>query len=297
MRSLKASMFFDDLARPLRLYQTTNSEAAGWHSHEFTEFAIVLKGQGYYDNEFEKTLVQAGDVLITPAGALHGYRQEKDILLVNVLFQFDKLPIPLRDLNREAGFIALFRADSDYFRALGHFPRLRLDHAELARTRLLLKEALALQQSKAPGALLSVYGAFLQLLPILLQAYLRSEDAQFPPPAPQCPDRLAECLDYMAANHSRRLAIPDLAKRAGMGHATFTRHFRAATGETPMAFLVRLRLEDAMHYLASGMNVTMAAAQAGFDDSNYFTRLFRRHFGAPPSRYQKALPPARRTEL
>lgn len=288
MQSLKASMFFDDLARPLRLYQTTNSEAAGWHSHEFTEFAIVLKGQGYYDNEFEQSLIQAGDVLVTPAGALHGYRREQDILLVNVLFQFDKLPIPLRDLNREPGFIALFRAGHDYFRALGHFPRLRLNRAELSRTRRILREALTMQQRKMPGALLSVYGAFLQLLPILLQAYRRLAPGQIPPPT-ECPDRLAECLDYMAVNHSRRLAIPDLARRAGMGQATFTRHFRAATGETPMAFLVRLRLEDAMHYLAAGMNVTMAATHAGFDDSNYFTRLFHRHFGETPSQCRQRL--------
>jgi len=55
-------------------------------------------------------------------------------------------------------------------------------------------------------------------------------------------------------------------------------------GMSPLAYVHRLRLEEAYRLLSnSSMNVAEVAGNVGFDDANYFSRLFRRKMGMPPS--------------
>ncbi len=63
------------------------------------------------------------------------------------------------------------------------------------------------------------------------------------------------------------------------------RIFLAATGITPKRYLADLRVHEAKQLLASGCTVGEAAAHVGMDDPYYFSRMFRKHAGASPSRW------------
>jgi AraC-like DNA-binding protein len=55
------------------------------------------------------------------------------------------------------------------------------------------------------------------------------------------------------------------------------RVFRKATGQTPIEYLVRLRIQKAMELLrTTDRTITEIAMDVGFNDSNYFARQFRR---------------------
>ena len=61
--------------------------------------------------------------------------------------------------------------------------------------------------------------------------------------------------------------------------------FKRAYGVTPVAYRAQLRLWRARELLVSTQrNVTQTAQAVGFTDPLYFSRLFRKHFGVPPSR-------------
>jgi len=283
---LEARHFFFDRMLPVRLFYTRCSEVADWHSHEFTEIAIVLAGRAVYETEFSAAEIAAGDVLVMPAGGAHRFRDETAIEQFNVLFQFEKLPVPSRDIAGHPGFSALFRLNSDYCRKMRHYPRFRIAKpAALERVRQLLTFAWRAQEAQNPGYALSVYGAFLQLIPILLENYRAT--------APGCgarhsPERLADTLDFMQRNFRRPLTTALLAAEAGMAPASFVRHFHAATGCTPQGYLIRMRLDEArLLLLNSELTVAEAAQLAGFADSNYFSRLFRRKNGISPREYRK----------
>lgn len=85
-------------------------------------------------------------------------------------------------------------------------------------------------------------------------------------------ERPAEQLDLAAA-----------ARLAGGSTATLDRGLRAATGVGFKALQIRLRLAAADDELARGGSVAAASAAAGYADPLYFSRLYRRHRGAPPS--------------
>lgn len=53
----------------------------------------------------------------------------------------------------------------------------------------------------------------------------------------------------------------------------------------PVARLTRRRIEQAKVMLSAGDSVTRTAHRCGFEDMHYFSSLFRKHVGVPPSEY------------
>jgi AraC family transcriptional regulator len=75
-----------------------------------------------------------------------------------------------------------------------------------------------------------------------------------------------------------------LARQAGLSPSRFRVLFRATTGLPLHRWLNRRRLTHARALLLEGgWSVGQAAAAVGFDDQHHFSRLFRQHFGIPPS--------------
>ena len=66
------------------------------------------------------------------------------------------------------------------------------------------------------------------------------------------------------------------------------RVFRKATGQTPIEYLVRLRIQKSTELLRNtDFSITEIALQVGFNDSNYFTRQFRNSLGESPRSYRQ----------
>jgi AraC-like DNA-binding protein len=84
--------------------------------------------------------------------------------------------------------------------------------------------------------------------------------------------------------------LSDLARTAGLSPYHFLRVFKGVTGVTPHQWLLRARLREAAHRLAtSRAPVTEIALEVGFDDLSNFIRTFRAEYGVPPSRYRGRL--------
>ncbi|MBE6367836.1 MAG: helix-turn-helix domain-containing protein [Lentisphaerae bacterium] len=285
-QTLQAKSFFFDRMLPVRIIYTRHSEAADWHSHEFSEIAIILNGSAVYETDFCTSSVQAGDVLVMPADGVHKFHSEVDIEQYNILFQFEKLPVPSRDITRHPGFSSLFHLNPEYCRQMQYYPRFRIESAqELEQIKTMLNMAYQAQEQKQTGYALTVYGTFLLLIPILLENYQRTVPQSG---TVRSPERLADCLDYMKHNFRKPLHNIQLAAVAKMAPASFVRHFRGATGCTPLEYLIRMRLDEASFLLLnSQLSIAEVAQQSGFDDSNYFSRLFRRKNGLSPREYRQ----------
>lgn len=96
--------------------------------------------------------------------------------------------------------------------------------------------------------------------------------------------RLKPATDYMDAHFLRNPSLGEVAGQAGLAPSYFHRLFKKASGATPFAYMERRRLERARRLLFSGaITVKEAAAQSGYDNQLYFSRVFRRRFGHAPS--------------
>lgn len=110
----------------------------------------------------------------------------------------------------------------------------------------------------------------------------------------------ARAADPLAANRRRLLAlvdevlakdpaprVVDIARRAGLTRAAFTRSFTAAVGEPPAQHLLNRRLSRARQMLVnSSADLTAVAAACGFADATHLGKAFRRRFHLTPGRWR-----------
>ena len=111
----------------------------------------------------------------------------------------------------------------------------------------------------------------------------------FVPPA----RHLLRAKDLADARYFEPLNVDDLAAAAGLSRAHFSREFRRAFGESPHAYLLTRRLERAAALLrATDRSVADICLSVGLQSIGSFTTCFTRTYGASPTAYRAAFPPA-----
>lgn len=95
---------------------------------------------------------------------------------------------------------------------------------------------------------------------------------------------IAPGILYLEQHFTDSISVPVLAQQCHVSEASFRRLFKAYAGMTPVEYLHKLRMERAQFYLESGtMTVGEIAAAVGIEDAAYFSRLFKKRMGIPPS--------------
>ncbi len=93
----------------------------------------------------------------------------------------------------------------------------------------------------------------------------------------------------MQANLADDLPLSRLAAAAGLSPSHFARAFRAAVGQPPHRYMVRLRIERARQLLEqTRLPVTEVASRCGFEQTTHFATMFRKVTGQSPRAYRAA---------
>ena len=93
---------------------------------------------------------------------------------------------------------------------------------------------------------------------------------------------------YMEKNYKQALTLDDLAGRSNMSVRNFIRRFEQATTNTPFEYLQRVRVEAAKKILETKKDgVEQVAARCGYEDVDYFRKIFSRYVAMTPKAYQK----------
>lgn len=104
------------------------------------------------------------------------------------------------------------------------------------------------------------------------------------------PRAVRKALVYIEKNYADPLTLGQVARINGMSKYHFSRIFKLKTGYTFKAYLNKRRIEMTKYFMEhEEMNVSEAAFAVGYNDLAYFSRVFQKQEGLPPSRYRKAL--------
>jgi len=83
-------------------------------------------------------------------------------------------------------------------------------------------------------------------------------------------------------------SVDSLLRHFNFGRTVFYKKMKGITGYSPKDFVRIIRMRKAGILLQDPeLTVAEAAYEVGFNDPDYFSRLFKRHFGENPSEYQK----------
>jgi adenylate cyclase len=99
-------------------------------------------------------------------------------------------------------------------------------------------------------------------------------------------------IRFMQRNLARQLSAGEIAVAAGTSERSLRRQFQRFTGQSPIAFHRRMRLEAARNALCDSnakADITTAAGMHGFSHLSHFTGQYRRRYGELPSATLRAL--------
>lgn len=98
---------------------------------------------------------------------------------------------------------------------------------------------------------------------------------------------LDSIVSYMEDNLQEQLRLEDFAAEAGMSVSHFSELFRVQTGQSPMAYFIHIRMRYACRLLdLSQQPVKSVAAECGYRDPYYFSRVFKKVMGISPDKYR-----------
>jgi len=282
-RVLKIEDWFHPDGFPISVERREPQGAFDPHAHEFTELVIVIGGKCLHVSGSDSWELTAGDVFVINADREHEYRNLENLKLVNILFQPDQLKMRLLDLASVAGYHALFTLEPSRKPRQPARSRMHLGSRELSQVLELADRLEAELAAREPGFGFMANATFMQLIGQLSRFYGNN-----PSPDGKALLRVGEAISHLERNIHNEVNLDELASIAHMSSRSFLRVFRSATGTSPLAWMLGQRINRACMMLRhTDKPVTEIAFDVGFNDSNYFTRQFKKATGFSPREYRK----------
>jgi AraC-like DNA-binding protein/mannose-6-phosphate isomerase-like protein (cupin superfamily) len=233
--------------RKLQLNRHRAAEVAP-HTHAYAQLILYLSGEGWQLIAHRKRPARPGDVFTIPAGTPHGFAQ--------------------RGRSRPVCLVVDYELET--------FTRVRLVQRSLPQSTLNELHALLARVPAKGRPRLTDYASILSVVALLLE-----------PPAESSPTRpIYPITDKVRGLMRHHGPLAKVAREAGYHPDHLTRKLKREAGVGLRELRDRFRLEHAQNALRKEPSVADAAAEAGFDDPNYFARWFRGKTGKTPSAWR-----------
>ena len=272
---------------PVRVYKVSTGWCQETHSHEYMQIWYVVSGSCTHIVEGAEYPLRAKNIFVIPPFVEHGLKDERDNFTI-ICCEFPAELITGDNLFDPAGRGLLRYTCIESFAAV--LSRTRPCHTpgELSRVMLeqLLDEMLAEYDRRAEYYEIILKADVLKLLTLLARDYseamadggaiVRSYSAY-----------IDKAVAFIEENFRDKLHIEDAAKAASTSVSYFSYFFRERTGRSFREYVSQRRIEAAKVILLQGGTAAEAAAGAGFPDTAYFNRVFKKTQGVTPSAFRR----------
>lgn len=237
-----------------------HSKRANWH--ENIEILLFTKGNGVVVCEEQRTPVMAGDICVVDSNLLHRVESE-DTVFYDCLIVDD-------DFCQKNG---LFPGAASFQRCI-RCPELTDQYNKVA----------AAFESNDPYRAAEIRAAALTLMVTLMRHFSRPSR----PPGKDSSSAIRTAIAYIRAHFADTLDLDRLAAEVNLSKYHFIRKFKEATGQTVVAYINAVRIEQAERLLREGeLSVAAVADACGFVSHSYFSKVFYRLRGVLPSELQE----------
>jgi AraC-like DNA-binding protein len=97
--------------------------------------------------------------------------------------------------------------------------------------------------------------------------------------------RISKAVGHLREHFHEPLRIENIARELGMSVSGFHHHFKSVTAMSPLQFQKQIRLQEARRLmLGEDLDAASAGFRVGYEDPSYFSRDYKKQFGAPPQR-------------
>lgn len=282
---VKHNIKIDDL-NPTFLFTWKGSrdvDEDSYHCHDHLELAYIMSGVGKYYIEGEMYDVREGDLLILNPGVKHQAQPPQDGMVPTTEFFVGAADIQFPNYPRN--YMPVPKG--------GHIMR------PTAEARRKIAKICASMETEN-----KVYreGRYVMLKAYLMQLILLIVREQCSATLPSgsyafesvnknyVVDRI---IGYFQDHYSEKISLDQIAENMYLSPFYISKIFKSETGDTPIRYLINVRLERAKILLENGDNgsIQEIAAMVGYDDAYHFSKLFKKRYGMSPSEARKRANP------
>jgi AraC-like DNA-binding protein len=232
-----------------------------------SEYVLIycMDGEGWFKLEEQEYKVRANQFFILPPNRPHTYGADKDN------------PWTIYWIHFTGSHAAIYSENSQVPMDIRPALNSRISERQHVFEEIFstLERSTELESLRYASSLLHYYLASMR--------YLRL----YRPEATTSPSLIDAVKHYMQENIERHLTLEQIAQYTGYSPSHFSSLFRKATGESPLAYLNRLKIEHACLLLkTTDMRINQICHKVGISDNYYFSRLFKQHTGISPKQFR-----------
>lgn len=261
----------EQTAVAVNVYRSAHS--VPMHRHMFWELFLAVRGTCRHTGAAGETTLLPGDLCAVPPHADHCFEMQDSVEIYNCQCWPEQL-------NEEEGGMLWDVADNSRCSGVVRLPAAQAEYVRQRLDELLREQEHPRENSEAMRrALLTL------VLAAVHRAYLQQEsDAGRMQRGSRASVQWA--VQYIEEHLHEPLDFGALAREVHLSEAYFRQRFKEVTGLSPVDYRNRRRVVRSLVWLQRGCSVSEAGAQVGWEDANYYARVFKRVMGYPP-RYFK----------
>ena len=235
------------------------------HWHEHLEFTYITSGVGQFIIDGEVINVHAGDLLFVAPNRPHTLLSSRgvdfDCLLMRTeLFTEDELS--------KMNFKSLIRGDERVNRLLYNIKEEYSNDADMSEMN---KKALA----------------FSLIVHLIRNHNVKPDSEEENRIRAEWLSRIKVVEKYISENYKNKITVSELARLLYVSDGHFCRFFKRHMGISAIEYLNVYRVSKALDLLRDrALSITDVALQTGFDDVNYFSRVFKKIRHQTPTEYR-----------
>jgi AraC-like DNA-binding protein/mannose-6-phosphate isomerase-like protein (cupin superfamily) len=263
---------------PVKLFKReTNSHSLGceFHWHKHIEFFYVEQGGLLLVCNGEKQWIYSNDIAVVNCYQPHRSLQFLDNTThYCIQIDLDLLSSSSWDICREKYITPLTNLNCSFYSYI---------YNDLVIVNL-LKAIINEYNNKTFGHELFIKSCFLNLFSLLFRNYYIDKNSNINPYQHNMElGPITRIVSYLNENFASKISLEELSRRTSLSIPYLCKIFKRYTGSTVIEYINQLRCQRALSLIAAGYSVTSAALSVGFNDSNYFSRIFRKTLGYSPS--------------
>jgi len=250
-----------------------------YHWHDHLEIAYVMSGSGKYNINNEIYDVKEGDLLILNPGVMHESLPNEQGENATTEFFVGFSDIQLQDYPPN------FLPTPDG----GHIMHTSGEFRQKIMRLCTSMEAENLIYKEGRYFMLKSYLMQLILLVIREQSESISPTGSYAFKSVKKSYVVEQMITYFEEHYSEKISLDQIAENMYLSPFYLSKIFKSETGDTPIHYLINIRMEKARKLLEDNResSIQEVAAMVGYDDAYHFSKLFKKRYGVAPSRIRK----------
>lgn len=246
------------------------------HTHDFCEIFFVVSGTANHTYGCREYSVSKGDVFVLKGNEQHSFTNCTDFKLFNIMFLVSDFT-DYEDCKSLAGFWVMFI--NEYISPSDHiYSYQKLVGNDFDYVHGTCEKMLDEYTKEYNGYVTMCKSMLMQLIVFLSREYQSNNENKA-----NLNFRLALIILFIEQNFTDNITIDDLASKIYLSKRHFNRVFKQIYHKTPLNYIIDLRIAYSKKLLSTGcFTVTQVAHMCGFNDANYFTKVYKKTQGNTP---------------